>query len=160
MDFSTKYLNIIFNKQKVLEFCAIFLIFLSIGFSFNSKSTNWFWNDYPFIAMILVIISLLLSILWIRIEKYKTQIIINKIKNSNKDDSIRIAQKISLLTNRQREVFDLIQQGKSNKEIIDELFIELSTLKTHINNIYKTLEIANRKEAKAFGKLSGRDRTY
>ncbi len=153
MDFSAKYLSIIFNKQKLLEFSAIFLIFLSIGFSFNSKSTKWFWNDYPFIAMLLVIISLILSILWIRIEKHKTQIIINKIKNSNKNNSINIDKKINQLTKRQREVFDLIQQGKSNKEIIDNLFIELSTLKTHINNIYKTLEISNRKEAKIFGKF-------
>ena len=157
MDFSEKYLNIIYNKQKLLEFCAILLISLSIGFRFNSKASNWFWNDYPFIAIILVILGLLLSVLWIRIEKHKTQIIINEIKNSNKNDSSNITERINLLTRRQKEIFDLIQQGKSNKEIMDELFIELSTLKTHINKIYKTLGITNRKEAKAFGKLSGID---
>ncbi len=107
--------------------------------------------------MILVIIGFLFSLLWIRIEKHKTQIIINEIRNSNKNDSSTISEKINLLTKRQREIFDLIQQGKSNKEIMDELFIELSTLKTHINHIYKTLEIVNRKEVKAIGKLYGKD---
>ena len=38
--------------------------------------------------------------------------------------------------------------GKSNKEIMDELCIELSTLKTHINKIYKTLGITSRKQIK------------
>jgi ATP/maltotriose-dependent transcriptional regulator MalT len=57
------------------------------------------------------------------------------------------------LTNRQREIFDLIAKGKSNKDIINELFIELSTLKTHINKIYKTLGITNRKEAIAMSNI-------
>jgi ATP/maltotriose-dependent transcriptional regulator MalT len=35
--------------------------------------------------------------------------------------------------------------------------IELSTLKTHINQIYKTLEIKNRKAAKSLLKLVGKD---
>ncbi len=159
MRFFIKILNILFKKQKILEFCVIFLISLSIGFSFGDKSVKWFWNDYPFIPMILVITGLLLSLLWIRIEKHKTQIIINEIKNSSKDDSSEISKKIDLLTNRQREVFELILKGKSNKEIMSELYIELSTLKTHINHIYKTLEIINRKEARAIGKLYSRDQT-
>lgn len=49
--------------------------------------------------------------------------------------------------------FDLIVAGKSNKEIIEKLFIELSTLKTHINKIYKTLEVSSRKEARALNNI-------
>jgi len=157
MGLTERFLNIISKKQKIIEFCVIFLIFLSIGFSFGDKTTNWFWNDYPFIAIILVIIGLLLSLLWIRIEQHKTQIIINGIKNSNKDDLNKISKKVDLLTPRQREIFELIIEGKSNKEIMSELFIELSTLKTHINHIYKILEILNRKEARAIGKLYNRE---
>ncbi len=159
MGLSERFLNIISKKQKIIEFCVIFLIFLSIGFSFGSKTTKWFWNDYPFIAIILVIIVLLLSLLWIRIEQHKTQIIINGIKNSNKDNSSEIGKKVDLLTHRQREIFELIIKGRSNKEIMSELFIELSTLKTHINHIYKILEILNRKEARAIGKKYNREQT-
>ncbi len=53
------------------------------------------------------------------------------------------------LTMRQKEVYDLIISGKTNKEIISELFIEQSTLKTHINQIYKKLNIKNRNELKS-----------
>lgn len=158
MDFSTKYFNIIFRKQKILEFIAILIIFVAIGFRFGNEGPKWLWNDYPFIALILVMVGLLLSLLWIRIEKHKTQIIIDKIKNSSKNNSNILAEKVKLLSNRQSEIFELIIKGKSNKEIMDKLFIELSTLKTHINHIYKTLEIVNRKEAKAIGKSFGTDR--
>ncbi len=39
------------------------------------------------------------------------------------------------LTNREREVLQLIAQGKSNQEIATELFITLKTVKTHVSNI-------------------------
>ena len=159
MEFLAKYLNMIFKKQKLLEFLAVLMIFISIGFSFGGEGAKWFWDDYPFIAMFLVIAGLLLSLLWIKIEKHKTQTIINEIKNSTKNNSDIINEKVNLLTKRQREIFDLILQGYSNKEIMDELLIELSTLKTHIHNIYKTLEIVNRKEARAIGKSHRTDRT-
>ncbi len=55
---------------------------------------------------------------------------------------------LNTLTERQREVYDLIISGRTNKEIMTELFIEQSTLKSHINQIYRKLDIKNRKELK------------
>jgi DNA-binding CsgD family transcriptional regulator len=43
----------------------------------------------------------------------------------------------------------MIIVGKTNKEIMSELFIEQSTLKSHINQIYKQLNIKNRNELKS-----------
>lgn len=157
-NFSENLLNALYNKQKFIELFAILLVFLSIGFSFGDNTTKWFWSDYPFIGLFLVIISLLLSILWVRIEKYNTQKRINEIINSNKSNSSLFDKKINLLTKRQKEIFDLILKEKSNKEIMKELYIELSTLKTHINHIYKTLQITNRKQAKAIGKSQNIDK--
>jgi FixJ family two-component response regulator len=34
----------------------------------------------------------------------------------------------------------MIQSGKSNKEISNELNIEISTVKSHVNNLYSKLE--------------------
>ncbi|MBE7648818.1 hypothetical protein F7653_10415 [Tenacibaculum finnmarkense genomovar ulcerans] len=50
------------------------------------------------------------------------------------------------LTNQEKKVVHLINQTKSNKEIAAQLAISLSTLKTHINNIYKKLDIKSRAE--------------
>lgn|SRR5699024_665626 len=51
------------------------------------------------------------------------------------------------LTNREKEVLDLIAQGRSNQEIADELFITLKTVKTHVSNILSKLEVEDRTQA-------------
>ncbi|WP_321289347.1 LuxR C-terminal-related transcriptional regulator [uncultured Sunxiuqinia sp.] len=53
----------------------------------------------------------------------------------------------SLLTDKEFKIWERLASGKSNKEIASELFIELSTVKTHINSLYRRLNVANRKEA-------------
>ncbi|WP_350293812.1 helix-turn-helix transcriptional regulator [uncultured Croceitalea sp.] len=50
------------------------------------------------------------------------------------------------LTAQERTVMVKISEGKSNKEIASELFISLSTVKSHINNLYKKLGISSREE--------------
>lgn len=48
------------------------------------------------------------------------------------------------LTNRELEVVDLILKGLSNKEIADKLFISNYTVKNHIENIFKKMDVTNR----------------
>ena len=51
------------------------------------------------------------------------------------------------LTIQERKIFGLLLDGKSNKEISDDLNIGLSTVKTHLTSIYSKLGISSRKEA-------------
>ncbi|WP_163707919.1 response regulator transcription factor [Mangrovibacterium lignilyticum] len=60
------------------------------------------------------------------------------------EDSIDYFQ---LLTDKERKIWEGLAAGKTNKEIAAELFVEISTVKTHINNLYKRLGVSNRKEA-------------
>ncbi|MEM1258069.1 MAG: helix-turn-helix transcriptional regulator [Bacteroidota bacterium] len=53
---------------------------------------------------------------------------------------------LGTLTTQEQKVANAIKQGKTNKEIAAELFISLSTVKTHINSIYKKLDVGSRKE--------------
>lgn len=55
--------------------------------------------------------------------------------------------KVKLLSPQERKIFRLIQLGKSNKEISTEYNIGLSTVKSHVSNIYTKLKINSRKEA-------------
>ena len=48
------------------------------------------------------------------------------------------------LTNREKEIFKLICQGKNNKEIAKELYISLNTVKTHVRHIYDKLNVKSR----------------
>lgn len=50
------------------------------------------------------------------------------------------------LTDREKFIVSLISQGMSNKDIGNELSISLSTVKTHINNIYKKLDVTSRSD--------------
>jgi LuxR family transcriptional regulator, maltose regulon positive regulatory protein len=51
------------------------------------------------------------------------------------------------LSQRELEVMHAIAAGLKNREIADRLFISLSTVKTHINNIYGKLGVTNRVQA-------------
>lgn len=50
------------------------------------------------------------------------------------------------ITPREREVIDLIAQGKRNTEIAESLYIDISTVKSHINRIYRKCGVGSRKE--------------
>ncbi len=50
------------------------------------------------------------------------------------------------LSKQEHTIQRLILQGKTNKEIANELFISLNTVKTHITNIYSKLQVSNRQE--------------
>jgi len=50
------------------------------------------------------------------------------------------------LSQREMDIVGLILSGKSNKEVALALSIELSTVKTHVNNIYAKLKVNSRKD--------------
>lgn len=137
----------------MLEMIVIFLVFFAITFKINNGKTEWLWSNYPVVAINLILTALCIALIWIRIEKRKVQSVISEIQKNISEKPSGPENKLNELSVKQKEVFDLIIQGKSNKEIISELVIELSTLKTHINQIYKKLEIKNRREAQSIGKL-------
>ncbi len=58
----------------------------------------------------------------------------------------KIGIELSALTSQEEKISKLICKGKSNKEIASELYISLSTVKTHIRNLYAKLEVTNRQQ--------------
>ncbi|MBO0452490.1 response regulator transcription factor [Enterococcus sp. MJM16] len=51
---------------------------------------------------------------------------------------------LSLLTERELEILAEMAKGLTNKAIADKLFISVATVKTHILNIYRKLEVNSR----------------
>ncbi|MFT9495476.1 response regulator [Anaerosolibacter sp.] len=51
------------------------------------------------------------------------------------------------LTRREYEVLSLIAEGKNNKEIADTLFISEKTVKNHVSNIFKKIDVNDRTQA-------------
>ena len=50
------------------------------------------------------------------------------------------------ITRREREIIKLIQAGKTNQEIADDLFISIATVKDHNHNLFKKSGVRNRLE--------------
>lgn len=51
------------------------------------------------------------------------------------------------LTKREGDVLESMMKGQSNQEIAGSLFIGISTVKTHINSIFRKLDVDSRQEA-------------
>ncbi|WP_066504936.1 response regulator [Abyssisolibacter fermentans] len=64
----------------------------------------------------------------------------NKATNTNKKN----------LTKREYEVITLIAEGLNNKEIAKRLFISEKTVKNHVSNIFKKIEVTDRIQAAIF----------
>lgn len=60
-----------------------------------------------------------------------------------------LKQGFANLTERQLEVLDLIAMGKQNKDIADDLGLNVGTVKMHSSRIFKTLKVQNRTQAVA-----------
>ncbi|WP_298534242.1 response regulator transcription factor [uncultured Algibacter sp.] len=90
------------------------------------------WHNKTLVLIALLICSLFLN-MWLLI----------RFKRNKKNKTIRES-----LTKQEQNVLDLLLTGKSNKEIAQDLFISPSTVKTHLNNIFKKLNIQSREEAK------------
>ena len=52
-----------------------------------------------------------------------------------------------MLTDREREVLDLIAAGKGNATIAHELVISLKTVRNHVSNIFTKLQVSDRSSA-------------
>ena len=58
--------------------------------------------------------------------------------------------KYNNLTEREKEVLELIIQGKSNPQIANELILSIHTVKAHLESIYKKLGVHNKVQAAVY----------
>lgn len=65
------------------------------------------------------------------------------VENSN----LEIAQRFASLTPHQYRVFNLLREGKLNKQIAYELNVSEATVKAHITPIFRKLNVSNRTQA-------------
>jgi RNA polymerase sigma factor (sigma-70 family) len=63
--------------------------------------------------------------------------------------SLQAMSELNALTDREREVLDLLAQGLTNKEIAEKLFITTNTVKRHLKAIFEKLDVHTRSAATA-----------
>ena len=59
------------------------------------------------------------------------------------------SSELNTLTDREREVLDLLAQGLTNKEIAEKLFITTNTVKRHLKAVFEKLDVHTRSAATA-----------
>lgn len=69
----------------------------------------------------------------------------SKMIEKNQDE-----EKIDVLTRRELEVLKLLAVGMYNKEVAEKLNISERTVKNHVSNIFKKLEVTDRTQAAVF----------
>jgi DNA-binding NarL/FixJ family response regulator len=57
---------------------------------------------------------------------------------------------IPRLTSREREILDLVAEGRTNAEIAERLWLSLGTVRKHLDNVYAKLGVHTRTAAAAF----------
>jgi DNA-binding NarL/FixJ family response regulator len=100
-----------------------------LAFLTTEVAENKFQRSMAIILFLVIAVAGLL-VLVLRLNRRKSKSFINNENLSKQESNIQ----------------SLILEGKTNKEIAKELFISLSTVKTHISNIYSKLQVSNRRE--------------
>jgi DNA-binding NarL/FixJ family response regulator len=59
------------------------------------------------------------------------------------------------LTRRELEILQLVSEGHSNSQLARMLWVTEQTVKFHLSNIYRKLDVANRTEASRWAQLHG-----
>jgi len=67
----------------------------------------------------------------------------------------RLASALDLLTPREREVLELVAQGRTNAEIATDLYLGEATVKTHLGHLLTKLDLRDRVQAVIFGYEAG-----
>ena len=134
-DFTQTKLRYSFATLPITSF--LFLHFTNFDFFYKTTLQASQLRPVFYTSVILIFI-----IIWITIIFY------DQLSNDNKVNLKKILMTYKL-SEREGDVFLLLLNGKSNKDISRNLFIEEGTVKNHLTNIYKKLNIKNRSELMA-----------
>lgn len=81
--------------------------------------------------------------------------LMDELHRRSSDRGELIVDPTSRLTPRERQITELIDEGFSNSEIADRLFISVSTVKNHVHTILEKLHVRRRGEAAALLRRRG-----
>lgn len=79
-------------------------------------------------------------------RKILTSIILSDVSTFS-NQFLEDAKKLEKLTPREKEILKLVATGAQNKEIASELFLSAHTIRVHLYNIYRKIEVRNRTKA-------------
>lgn len=104
-----------------------------------------------YIGFIAVIFTALGIWLALKLSKPKIQtVVVEKEVYVTRNDGFVLDESLVAklgLSKRELEILGLLSQGHSNQEIAAKLFVSLSTVKTHLQNLFEKLDVKRRTQA-------------
>lgn len=141
--FRTKDLSNIRQRRVAKHFSQIYLLCFGVASLFTSRWLLPFLMPYRSLIMVLSFFAVNLPPLFylmVSFKKYSFEYL--RLRNPIPDlENFFVVHKIS---NREKEIIQLILEGMSNADIEKRLYISPHTVKNHIYNIYQKLGVKNR----------------
>ena len=132
------------QKRKSIRIFGIVYLILYLYFAFSNVDFYFLKFNIDEFDPILFLLLNLWPLIWIKFyyEHYE------EVRNDNvreQKNSTNLFADYNI-SDREREIIELIISGKSNKDIEQKLFISFNTVKNHIYNIYKKLGVSSRSQ--------------
>ena len=145
------------NKNFLLRNKAIIIYSISLAlllFILKWLELRFIIFDHSFeiyIGFIAVIFTALGIWLALKLSKPKIEtVVVQKEVYVNRNENFVLDTSLVSqleLSKRELEILNLLAQGHSNQEIAAKLFVSLSTVKTHIQNLFEKLDVKRRTQA-------------
>jgi DNA-binding CsgD family transcriptional regulator len=162
-EYNKKQLVDSLEKEKILISNQVLIKEISINEEKLMKQKMWLVFSLLFIILLFAILLLIRKNNAVKMEKLRSEIKLrltetkqlkNEIANSKISTPNHVNEVLKeKLTERENEILELLIRGLSNKEIADELFLSVNTIKTHILSLYNKLGVNNRTQAAVKGSL-------
>lgn len=128
-----------------LAFLLFFLKWLELRFIIFNQSFEIYIG---FIAVIFTALGIWLAL---KLSKPKIEtVVVEKEVYINKNGifipNTSLVSQLEI-SKRELEILSLLAQGHSNQEIATKLFVSISTVKTHIQNLFEKLDVKRRTQA-------------
>ena len=110
----------------------------------NTGIRGVFYRNASFKIMVKGVAAMLENELWFSREAMSSFLLG---RQNRPAEPVAVEDDLGELSQREKEILLMLAEGATNKDIAQQLFLSLNTIKSHIYNIYRKIDVPNRLQA-------------